>query len=202
MPNLIYYINQDNPEKDYREEIFQRVLKRTFDEEGGYEDKTNKIEMPTNMGIRQDTLDRFKKKHQDEAQQFPENVKNINREQAAQIYRKDYFDAYGIGDIKHKALQETLFDSFVNHSPKGPAVWSQQAINYHTNMKIDEDGIFGPKTRAALNYIDNDDDVKKVNNYILDRRLEDLRMNQRDKGDIFSNYTKGIPNRIDRFRIK
>lgn len=202
MSNLIHYINHNNPENDYKEEIFQRVLKRTFEEEGGYEDRIDRIETNTNMGIRQDTLDRFKQKHPNEAKNFPQNVKNINKEQASQIYRKDYFDAYGIGEIKHKSLQETLFDSFVNHSPQGPARWSQQAINRNTNMKVDEDGIFGPKTRAALNYIDNDNEVKKVNNYILDKRLEDLKKNQRMLDAKFSNYTKGIPNRIDRFRIK
>lgn len=202
MSNLIRYINQDNHENDLNEEIFQRVLKRTFDEEGGYEDRKNRIEMPTNMGIRQDTLERFKQKHPDLSFSYPSHVKDINKEQAAQIYRKDYFEPYGIGDIKHKALQETMFDSFVNHSPKEPAIWSQKAINNNTNIKVDEDGIFGPRTRSALNYLDNDDDVKKVNNYILDERLKALEKQKSEQGLEFRNRTLGIPNRIERFRIK
>lgn len=202
MSNLIRYINQDDPENDNKEEIFQRVLKRTSGEEGGYEDRKSRIETPTNMGIRQDTLERFKQKHPDLSSSYPFHVKDINKEQAAQIYRKDYFEPYGIGDIKHKALQETMFDSFVNHSPKEPALWAQRAINNNTNIKVEEDGIFGPKTRSALNYLDNDDDVKKVNNYILDERLRALEKQKSAQGIEFKNRTVGIPNRIERFRIK
>ena len=202
MPNLIQYINPDDNENNEKEEVFQRVLSRTFQEEGGFEDRPSRIEMPTNMGIRQDTLDRFVKNNPDSSKEYPKDVKNISKEQAGQIYKKDYFEPYHIGDLRHKALQETMFDSFVNHSPKGPAKWAQQAVNHNTNIKVEEDGVFGPKTVAALNYSDNEEDVKKINNYILDRRLEERERHVKEQGRTYTNRTKGIPNRINRFRIE
>lgn len=41
--------------KDNTHEIFNRVFHKTLGEEGGYEDRRNKIDAPTNMGIRQDS---------------------------------------------------------------------------------------------------------------------------------------------------
>lgn len=201
MSNLIRYI-ASNDKDACKEEIFQRVIKKTLKEEGGYEYRKNRIEMPTNMGIRQDTLDRFKKRHPNLSLNYPNDVKDISKDQAIQIYKKDYFEPYKIGDIKHKYLQETIFDSFVNHSPKAPAMWIQQAINKNTNIKVDEDGILGNKTISALNYIDNEETIKKINNYILDKRQEDLLNNQKSSTSKGIQRIKGIPDRINRFRVR
>ena len=202
MGNLIQYITQENPENDNDEKIFQRVLTKTLEEEGGYEDKPHRIEQPTNMGITQSTLSRFKTSNPTLAKNYPSEVKNLTKEQASQIYRKDYFEPYHICKIKHQRLQETMFDSFVNHSPKGPSLWAQQAINKHTPMKVKEDGIFGPKTVSALNNINDNNELKNVNNYILDKRLEDRNNQVQKQGLLYQNRTAGIPNRINRFRIK
>ena len=40
--------------KDNTHEIFNRVFHKTLGEEGSYEDRRNKIDAPTNTGIRQD----------------------------------------------------------------------------------------------------------------------------------------------------
>lgn len=154
------------------------------------------------MGVIQSTLNNFKRAHPDLSSSYPNHVKELTREQAAQIYRKDFFEPYHIGDIKHKALQETLFDSFVNHSPKDPSNWTRDAIHKNTNIKVDENGLLSHRTVSALNYIDDEETIKKVNNDILDRRLNDLRKKQEELGDGFRKQTVGIPNRIERFRIK
>jgi len=202
MGNLINYINQENSATEQEDKIFQRVLTRTFAEEGGYEDRKHKIEQPTNMGITQSTLSRFKNSNPQLAKDYPAEVKNLTSKQAEMIYKKDYFDPYHIGQIKHKPLQETMFDSFVNHSPKGPSLWAQQAINKHTSMKVKEDGIFGPRTVSALNRLNEGNELKNVNNYILDKRLEDRNKQIKQQGYLYQQRTTGIPNRINRFRIK
>lgn len=120
MPNLIRYINQNDPETNLKEEIFQRVLKRTFDEEGGFEDRKNRIEMPTNMGIRQDTLERFKQKHPDLSSSYPSQVKDITKDQAAEIYKKDYFEPYGIGEINIKLYRKRYLIVLLIIPPKNP----------------------------------------------------------------------------------
>ena len=68
--------------KDNTHEIFNRVFHKTLGEEGGYEDRRNKIDAPTNMGIRQDTLDRFKKAHPKESSNLPIKVRDLSLEQA------------------------------------------------------------------------------------------------------------------------
>ena len=99
------------------DKIFDRVFNKTLGEEGGYEDRHDKIDTPTKNGIQQATLIRFKNKHPELALGFPEHVKNLTQEQARLIARKDYYEPYRIGEIISPALQETMFDSFFNHSP-------------------------------------------------------------------------------------
>ena len=182
--------------------IFDRVFNRTLGEEGGYEDRANRIDTPTNMGFQQTTLDNFKSAHPDLAQGYPENVKDLTYDQGRQIARKDYFDKYRIGEIQHQPLQETMFDSFFNHSPQAPAYWAQKAINQNTNMHVDEDGIFGSQTIGALNNL-SPSEIANVNNAILDQRQLDYEQQKLiNQNPNYNNYTVGLPDRFDRFRIK
>lgn len=204
MPSTLTY--RETVDKRYEEQQnqwFNDVLQKTLKEEGEYEDDLAKIDAPTNMGIQQATLNRFKRRHPDLSKGYPTNVKNITRDQAKQIYKKDYYDAYRIGDLKHAEIRATMFDSYVNHTPHGPALWAQKSINKHTKMKVKEDDIFGSETIAALNAIDNREDLKNVNNEILNLRHEDYLINKENNPDPrYSSYTTGLPNRFKRFMIK
>ena len=193
-----------NVEKEDEEEkeIFERVLKRTLKEEGGYEDRKNMIDTPTNMGIQQKTLDTFKSDYPSISQNYPDNVKNLTYNQAKIIAKLVYFDKYRIKEIKHKPLQELMFDSFFNHSPSAPAIWVQRAINKHTNMTVTIDGVMGTETITALNKLSKKD-VINVNNAIVDMRLEDHEKEKKTNiNPYYRNYTKGLPDRFERFRIK
>ena len=190
-------------EKDEEEkEIFERVLKRTLKEEGGYEDRKNMIDTPTNMGIQQKTLDTFKSDYPSISQNYPDNVKNLTYNQAKRIAKLVYFDKYRIKEIKHKPIQELMFDSFFNHSPSAPAIWVQRAINKHTNMTVTIDGVMGTETITALNKLSKEE-VVKVNNAIVDMRLEDYEKEKKTNSNpYYKNYTKGLPDRFECFRIK
>ena len=190
-------------EKDEEEkEIFERVLKRTLKEEGGYENRKNMIDTPTNMGIQQKTLDTFKSDYPSISQNYPDNVKNLTYNQAKRIAKLVYFDKYRIKEIKHKPIQELMFDSFFNHSPSAPAIWVQRAINKHTNMTVTIDGVMGSETITALNKLSKEE-VVKVNNAIVDMRLEDYEKEKKTNSNpYYKNYTKGLPDRFERFRIK
>ena len=155
--------------KDNTHEIFNRVFHKTLGEEGGYEDRRNKIDAPTNMGIRQDTLDRLKKAHPKESSNLPIKVRDLSLEQAKLIAKTDFFDKYRINELKHKALQETMFDAFFNHSPIAPALWAQKSINQHTSLHVTEDGVFGSETINALNSL-SAKELVIVNNSIIDMR--------------------------------
>lgn len=198
-PNTATDVN-DSTILNQQDAIFDRVFNRTLQEEGGYENRATHIDTPTNMGFQQTTLDRFKSAHPDLAQGYPNNVRDLTYEQGKKIARKDYFDKYRIGEIQSQPLQETMFDSFFNHSPRAPAYWAQKAINQNTNTHVDEDGIFGSQTIRALNNL-SPEDVNKVNNAILDMRQADY---ERERGSNinpnYGNYTTGLPNRFNRFR--
>ena len=113
-PNITNDVNIPSMKKN-TDNNFDRVLNKTLGEEGGYEDRPNKIDTATNMGFQQATLELFKKKHPELAQGFPEHVKDLTREQGRIIALKDFYEPYRIGEIKSPALQETMFDSFFNH---------------------------------------------------------------------------------------
>lgn len=187
--------------KDNTHEIFNRVFHKTLGEEGGYEDRRNKIDAPTNMGIRQDTLDRFKKAHPKESSNLPIKVRDLSLEQAKLIAKTDFFDKYRINELKHKALQETMFDAFFNHSPIAPALWAQKSINQHTSLHVTEDGVFGSETINALNSL-SAKELVIVNNSIIDMRQADYEQEKKtNKNPHYKEYTVGLPSRFDRFRI-
>ena len=195
-------LNNLNPSQNTQEDAFDRVFNRTLKEEGGYEDKPDKIDTATNMGFQQSTLDRFKQKHPDMVQDFPTHVKDLTREQGRIIARKDYYEPYRIGEIISPALQETMFDSFFNHSPQAPALWAQKAINQNTQMHVKEDGIFGSETINAMNQL-SEDEIIKVNNAILRQRLEDHEQEKKTNlNPYYKDYTAGLPDRFKRFEIK
>ena len=181
---------------------FDRVFNRTLEEEGGYEDKPNKIDTATNFGFQQATLERFKNKHPELARNFPEHVKDLTREQGKIIACKDYYEPYRIGEIQSHALQETMFDSFFNHSPAAPALWAQKAINQNTKIHVDEDGIFGSETINALNKLSRDE-IVEVNNAILTQRLKDYEQEKETNSNpYYKRYSVGLPDRFERFRIE
>lgn len=95
-----------------------------------------------------------------------------------------------------------MFDSFFNHSPQAPALWAQRAINRNTSSKIKEDGIFGSETINALNSL-SQKELINVNNSIIDMRLKDHeREKNTNTNPYYNEYTKGLPSRFDKFRIK
>ena len=206
--NMSYKVAQNNlsnktdASTGYYDEDFYRVFNKTLGEEGGYEDNPNKIDTATNMGFQQAALVRFKQKHPKLSQGFPDHVKNLTREQGKIIALKDYYEHYRIGEIKSPDLQETMFDSFFNHSPKAPALWVQRAINQNTKRHVDEDGVFGSETINAMNQL-SEDEIIKVNNAILKQRLEDHeREKKTNPNPYYEEYTVGLPARFKRFEIK
>jgi len=201
LPNIAHDASFTSNNQNLQDEIFHRVLRKTFTEEGGYEDRIDRIDAPTNMGIRQDSLDRFKRAHPDISSDYPNNVQELTYPQAKEIARKDYFEKYRISEIHPQPLQETMFDSFFNHSPQAPAFWAQRAINQNTNMNISEDGVFGSETIEAINNL-TPQEIINVNNAIINQRYNDYERQLRENSNPnYVNYSHGLPRRFERFLI-
>lgn len=76
------------------------------------------------------------------------DIKNLTKEQAIEIYRKEYWDKYNFATIPDEICIK-LFDMTVNIGFKGAIICLQRALNT-LNAELLEDGVFGDKTKLAL----------------------------------------------------
>ena len=121
-----------------REEVltsFDDIIEVTLEHEGGYVHDPKDLGGETNFGI----AGRF----------YPDvDIKNLTKDGAKEIYRKDYWDKNKVDDLPDN-LKHIFFDMAVNQG-RGTAVKIlQRAIN-GKGGKLTVDGGFGPGTKAAL----------------------------------------------------
>ena len=167
------------------------IIHRTMAEEGGYVDKPELIDQPTNSGITQPALDNYNADHPNF--HFPDNLKELTGEQAEQIYNEDYYDERQIGDINNERIAAAVFDmgvmSFFNNAMKTV----QETINEVMDDNIVVDGLIGQETIGALNNIP-DDKVDDFMDALKENRLEYLR-----GLDTWDKYGEGWTNRTNRY---
>lgn len=86
---------------------------------------------------------------------YPElDIASLTLEQAAAIYRRDYWDALRLGPLFRQELAEEIFDSAVNCGPGNAVRWLQRALNLVGGFapgNLAVDGALGPATLAATN---------------------------------------------------
>jgi lysozyme family protein len=75
-----------------------------------------------------------------------EEVMMLERDEAARIYRRNYWDAIG-GDDLPGGLDLALFDDAVNSGPRQAIRDLQHALG------VEVDGILGPRTQAAIDVL-------------------------------------------------
>jgi len=114
---------------------FDAIIELTLEHEGGYVHDPKDLGGETNFGIAK----RF----------YPDvDIKNLTKEQAKDIYKRDYWDKNKVDDLSD-SLKHIFFDMAVNQG-RGTAVKIiQRAIN-GKGGKLTVDGGFGPGTKAAL----------------------------------------------------
>ena len=114
---------------------FDDIIEVTLHHEGGYVHDPTDLGGETNFGIAK----RF----------YPDvDIKNLTKEGAKEIYKKDYWDKNKVDDLPDD-LKHIFFDMCVNQG-RGTAVKVlQRAINGKGgDLKVD--GGFGPGTKGAL----------------------------------------------------
>ncbi|MBF6630641.1 MAG: secretion activator protein [Comamonas sp.] len=70
------------------------------------------------------------------------DIKNLTVAQAKELYKEDFWDVIGQA---HGAIKFQLFDAAVNHGRANAVRLLQRAV------KVADDGIWGPRSQAALN---------------------------------------------------
>ena len=82
------------------------------------------------------------------------DIKNLTKEQALEIYKRDFWDKNRLGEINTQALANVIFYLIVNVGAGRGVKIVQAALNkYGRDLVIDGD--LGAKTITALNTVDS-----------------------------------------------
>lgn len=117
---------------------FEDAIEYVLQWEGGYSNDPNDRGGETAWGI-------SKRSHPDV------DIKSLTREQAIEIYRKEYWEKYQFETIPDY-FRGYLFDMAINMGFKNAVICLQRSLNigltdgYH----LKEDGVLGEKTKSAL----------------------------------------------------
>ncbi|MBO4672329.1 MAG: hypothetical protein J5608_01595 [Alphaproteobacteria bacterium] len=148
---------------------FERVYNNLKEREGGYTTgKNQKQDEPTNMGIKQSTLDRYANAHPDK--KFPHNVKDLKAHQAKEIYKSAYWDNTNIPRIENDRIRNAVFDMNVMSGTITTVKTVQRVLNQTMNTDLPITGFLGPRTIGALNaipYTDVDDFMNALKHHRL-----------------------------------
>ncbi len=155
--------------KNNTDKKFEMAYQKLKEPEGGYTDGRNQVsDEPTNMGIKQSTMDKYAATHPESG--MPADVKDLTGGQSREIYKSQYWDNTKIPQIENDRIRNAVFDMNVMSGVSRATKTAQIAIN-NTGGNVVVDGILGKNTLAALNSIPAD----KIDNYM--DALKDVRMN-------------------------
>lgn len=95
------------------DENFEKIMKYIFDSEGGFVDDADDEGGRTNYGVTQDTYNAWCKKNGRPLK----DVKNINKEEAKQLYYEEFWKPTGAATKKDLREGYILFDMAINSGP-------------------------------------------------------------------------------------
>lgn len=160
---------------------FAQALVAVLAHEGGYVDHPKDPGGATNLGVTIGTLTGWLGRQATKAE-----VRALNRETVAPIYRRNYWDKVR-GDDLPGGLDYAVFDYAVNSGPGRAAMALQRLVG------VADDGEIGPLTLAA---------VAKRNPADLIAGLCDERMAFLRRLSTFSTFGKGWTSRVSGARAK
>lgn len=79
------------------------------------------------------------------------DIKNLSREQAIEIYYRDFWQKYRYCELQDEDIASKVFDLSVNMGPGIAHAHLQFAVMFSSMMTLRVDGIIGPKTIKAVN---------------------------------------------------
>ena len=171
------------------EQMIDDVIRR----EGGYVDHPRDRGGPTNFGITQSTLSRHLGRPAS-----ADDVRRLSRAVAADIYRRDYYEAPQIDRLPGR-IQAFVFDAAVNHGPGRAIRFVQQVCNAAGFGPLEVDGQCGPQTSRAAAEADRAMGDWFLAALVEERRNFYLALVERDPGQrVFLN---GWLNRLAKFDV-
>lgn len=119
------------------DECFERAIGVVLAHEGGYVNDRRDPGGETKFGISKRT--------------YPSvDIKNLTRDQAADIYRRDWWDRLRLGEIQDPDVAAKVMDLAVNVGAGTGFRLLQRAL-LAAGQKVTVDGVMGPQTLAAVN---------------------------------------------------
>jgi lysozyme family protein len=120
---------------------FEQAVEVVLAHEGGY------VNNPADPG--------GETKHGISKRSYPHlDIQALTKEQAKEIYYRDWWAKYRYREIRDLAVGTKVFDLSVNMGPVQAHRILQWAVNFVSDAGLTVDGILGPKTLAAVNSVD------------------------------------------------
>lgn len=137
------------------------MIDALIEREGGFVDHPDDAGGPTHYGITIATLREWRTE-----QVTAEDVRNLTRREAREIYRQLYIVNPNLEMIVDSRLREQVFDCGVMHGPGTAVRWLQASAAGHVAV----DGVLGPLTAAQV----NSSDVRTLGNKLAVHRCRTL----------------------------
>tara|TARA_R110002167_G_C12324473_1_gene619471 strand:+ start:156 stop:635 length:480 start_codon:yes stop_codon:yes gene_type:complete len=119
---------------------FDEIIKVVLEHEGGYVNDPDDPGGETRYGI-------SKRAYPDE------NIKDLTIERAVELYFRDYWTKYRVGDLPDR-LRHIYFDMCINMGAGRATKVLQESCNSKNSEKIDVDGGMGPATIKAVSNVE------------------------------------------------
>lgn len=120
------------------DEKFLKAVEMVLAHEGGYSCDPQDPGGETKFGI-------SKKSYPDL------DIEHLSRDEAIEIYHRDWWVKYGYCELRDEALAAKVFDFAINMGPGVAHTHLQLAVMCSSLMTVRIDGVFGPKTIKACN---------------------------------------------------
>lgn len=124
---------------------FSKALDVVLQDEGGYSNDPDDPGGSTNLGITQKDLD-----HWAAILGLPHSVKSLTHNDAAIFYKHVWWDKYNYNAINSITIATKIFDLAVNIGAIPAAFILQKSLQWAA-YGIEDDGVIGQKTLAAVN---------------------------------------------------
>lgn len=147
---------------------FENAITVILKHEGGFVDNPNDPGGATNWGISLNFLVDHPKDgdfdHDGDVDR--EDILNMNRDDAIDIYKKFWWDKFNYGLIVDQTIATKVFDFSVNMGAKRSHMLLQQALNTAFDLGLTVDGILGKASMSVINSCtDGDREQQLLNAY-------------------------------------
>lgn len=124
---------------------FAVAIEYVLANEGGFSDVADDPGRETKYGI-------SKTRYPDE------DIPNLKRSRAIELFKRDYWDGHGLDQLASQAIANKLLDMAVNVGPTVATRLLQRALNYLVPKphEVRLDGVLGPNTLALANRQDTE----------------------------------------------